>query len=220
MLLIYIECAPPTWCYLFMKEDILEQLVDDHLQSKGYFTRHNVKFRPRSTSKDFNSSTDSNHSDIDVIGINPNLKDADRVVVVSCKSWQAGFSIHSKLKELEECKIVSGREAWKSFRELMVQRWTDAFHEKIHSSTGSKIFTYVTAVTFAKGTKSKWEKHPLFLKAMRGNPIKILTLQEILSAFDKSSSTIVAGSAIGRTIQLMKAAKKGEKYLIQEVASE
>ena len=28
-----------------MKEDILEQLVDDYLQAKGYFTRHNINFR-------------------------------------------------------------------------------------------------------------------------------------------------------------------------------
>jgi hypothetical protein len=30
-----------------MKEDILEQLVDDWLQSRGYFTQHNLKFKPR-----------------------------------------------------------------------------------------------------------------------------------------------------------------------------
>jgi len=29
-----------------MKEDVLEQIVDDYLQFKGYFTTHNV--RPRS----------------------------------------------------------------------------------------------------------------------------------------------------------------------------
>ena len=29
-----------------MKEDILEQLVDDYLQTEGYFTRHNLKFKP------------------------------------------------------------------------------------------------------------------------------------------------------------------------------
>lgn len=29
-----------------MKEDILEQMVDEYLQHKGYFTRHNIKFRP------------------------------------------------------------------------------------------------------------------------------------------------------------------------------
>ncbi len=27
-----------------MKEDVLEQIVDDYLQMQGYFTTHNVRF--------------------------------------------------------------------------------------------------------------------------------------------------------------------------------
>jgi len=30
-----------------MKEDVLEQVVDDYLKFKGYFTTHNVRFGPR-----------------------------------------------------------------------------------------------------------------------------------------------------------------------------
>jgi hypothetical protein len=51
-----------------MKEDILEQLVDDFLLAKGYFTRHNVKFKPRADHPEFIPKDDSNHSDIDVLG--------------------------------------------------------------------------------------------------------------------------------------------------------
>jgi hypothetical protein len=51
-----------------MKEDILEQIVDDYLQACGYFTRHNVKFRPRDDRPDFSARADSVASDIDVIG--------------------------------------------------------------------------------------------------------------------------------------------------------
>ena len=29
-----------------MKEDILEQVVEDYLQLCGYFTRHHLRFRP------------------------------------------------------------------------------------------------------------------------------------------------------------------------------
>lgn len=29
-----------------MKEDVLEQIVDDYLQMQGYFTTHNVRFNP------------------------------------------------------------------------------------------------------------------------------------------------------------------------------
>jgi len=88
-----------------MKEDILEQLVDDYLQLRGYFTRHNVKFRPRNDHPQFVKEQDSNHSDIDVIGYHPQLAGAARVWVVSCKSWQAGFSVNSKILELESDKI-------------------------------------------------------------------------------------------------------------------
>jgi hypothetical protein len=97
----------------FMKEDILEQLVDEHLQHKGYFTRHNIKFRPDSKHLDFDSRQDSVHSDIDIVGINPILQGPDRVVAVSCKSWQGGFNPKSKIAEIENNKIVSCREAWK-----------------------------------------------------------------------------------------------------------
>jgi len=54
-----------------MKEDILEQLVDDWLQCRGYFTRHNLKFKPRRDRKDFEQRQDSVPSDIDVLAINP-----------------------------------------------------------------------------------------------------------------------------------------------------
>ena len=39
-----------------MKEDILEQIVDDYLQFKGYFTTHNVRFKPDPSHPDRNSS--------------------------------------------------------------------------------------------------------------------------------------------------------------------
>jgi hypothetical protein len=74
-----------------MKEDILEQIVEDYLQLKGYFTRHNVRFKPDSSHDDFNPKDDCVDRDIDVIGINPNETGPDRVYVVTCKSWQSGF---------------------------------------------------------------------------------------------------------------------------------
>src|SRR3954464_13844287 len=101
-----------------MKEDILEQLVDDYFQLEGYFTRHNIKFRPRREHADFESNKDSNHSDIDVIGINPKLDGHNRVIAVSCKSNQGGFRVERRLAEIELDKTVSGRKAWQAFREL------------------------------------------------------------------------------------------------------
>ena len=146
-----------------MKEDILEQLTDDYLQVKGYFTQHNVKFRPDSSHVDFEKKKDSNHSDIDVLGFNPKLSGPERVLAVSCKSWQGGFRPAARIKLIEESKKISGRKAWKAFRELVKPKWSEAFRAKVYELTGSEEFTYVTAVTKVKGGKECWETYQPFL---------------------------------------------------------
>ena len=72
-----------------MKEDVLEQVVDDYLQLNGYFTMHNIRFRPARSHPDYVSKDDSVHSDLDVLGVCPTVHGPARVVAVSCKSWQA-----------------------------------------------------------------------------------------------------------------------------------
>ena len=42
-----------------MKEDILEQLVDEYLMHKGYFTMHNMKFKPRKDHPEYVTNKDS-----------------------------------------------------------------------------------------------------------------------------------------------------------------
>jgi hypothetical protein len=188
-----------------MKEDILEQLVDDYLQLRGYFTRHNIKFRPEADTDGFVRNKDSNHSDIDVIGFNPNLADPERIWVVSCKSWQAGFRVASKVAELEGNKVRSGRAAWKGFRELMIPKWTEAFLRTVQRETGTTAFTYVTAVTAIHGNSTVWERNPRFREALKGNPIKLLSLEEILAEVLVALSTTVASSNLARMLQLLKA---------------
>lgn len=188
-----------------MKEDILEQLVDDYLQARGYFTRHNLKFRPREDHVDFVRNQDSNHSDIDVLGYHPRLSGPERVVAVSCKSWQSGFSVRSIIAALEGNKVRSGRETWKAFRELTQPKWSAAFIAAIHSSTGSAEFTHVTAVTAIRGDRTAWESYPLFSAAMQGNPVRLLALGEMLSELVPAVSTTMASSQLGRMIQLLKA---------------
>lgn len=189
-----------------MKEDILEQVVDDYLQAKGYFTRHNIKFRPRKNRRDFVSKEDSVPSDIDVIGVNPHRRGSSRVWVVSCKSWQAGFNIRSKLAELEHNKIRSGRESWRIFRELMMPKWSEAFCETVFHETGSRSFTYVTAVTRFSGNRTEWENYGRFQKALCGNPIRLISLSEMVSEMLPGITKTPSGSDIGRTLQLLKAA--------------
>jgi len=67
-----------------MKEDILEQLVDDYLKFNGYFTAHNVKFQPAQTHPEYVKKDDCVASDIDVIGFHPRREGPDRVWIVSC----------------------------------------------------------------------------------------------------------------------------------------
>jgi hypothetical protein len=50
-----------------------------------------------------------------------------------------------------------------------------------------------------------WQNHEPFRKNLRGNPIKILTLQEILSDQCSKTKTNVASSEVGRSLQDIKA---------------
>jgi len=85
-----------------MKEDVLEQIVEDYLQLNGYFTTHNVPFKPDKGHIDFVGLEDSVPSDIDVVGFRPLSTGVEKVMAVSCKSWQNGFNPQSKLKEMRE----------------------------------------------------------------------------------------------------------------------
>jgi hypothetical protein len=188
-----------------MKEDILEQLVDEYLQHQGYFTRHNIKFKPDANHLEYNSQQDSVSSDIDVIGINPNLQGPERVMVVTCKSWQQGFRPHYWIKAIEQNKIVSGREAWRAFRELSNDKWGQSFIRKIQEMTGSREFTYVTAVTAIKGDRTSWETCADFTRRLENNKIKLLTFEDMLVELYPIVTTTQASSTIGRVLQLIKA---------------
>ena len=188
-----------------MKEDILEQLVDDYLKFEGYFTLHNVKFQPDKQAPDYDTRQDCVASDIDVVGFNPIKQGPDRIWVVSCKSWQDGFSPAEKIRWLAENRVVSKREAWKAFRELAKKKWADALITEIQRLTGSTQFTYVTAVTKLRGDRGLWETHQPFKQMLRGNPIKVLTLEEMLSKLYSQAKTTVAPSEVGRLLQVIKA---------------
>jgi hypothetical protein len=188
-----------------MKEDILEQLVDDYLKFNGYFTLHNVKFQPTKTDPEYVQKDDCVASDIDVVGFHPMRNGPDQTWVVSCKSWQAGFDPKRRITLIEQNKVISGREAWQSFRELVKKKWADGLIAKVESLTGSAKFTYVTAVTRLRGDAEPWEEHLAFRNNLRGNPIKILTLQDMLSDLYKKTETTVASSEVGRLLQVIKA---------------
>lgn len=188
-----------------MKEDILEQLVDDYLKFNGYFTVHNVKFKPSTSHPDYIRSADCVHSDVDVIGFNPRADGTDRVWVVSCKSWQQGFDPRERIAAIQASKMREGRDAWKSFRELTKPKWGDALVSEVERLTGTRMFTYVTAVTRLLGHAKPWEEYEPFRSNLHGNPIKILTLQEMLGNLYAKTKTTVATSEVGRLLQVIKA---------------
>ena len=164
-----------------------------------------MKFKPAKTDPDYITKLDAVPSDVDVVGLHPMLEGTEKVWVVSCKAWVSGFNTKSKVASLTHNKVISGRHAWKGFRELVVRKWADALVAEIKKLTGVKRFTYVTAVTKLIGNASEWEQHTTFRKNLHGNPIKILTLKEMLSDLYEKTNTEVASSQVGRLLQVMKA---------------
>ena len=136
----------------FMKEDVLEQIVDDYLQHLGYFTRHNIRLRPSKNHPEFVTENDSVHFDVDVVGIHRLKTGTDRVWVVSCKSWQGGFDSTAIFRDL----LADRRRTWGHFRELWVHEFSEAFRVTISDLTGSTEFTYHLAVTSLRGDGGAW----------------------------------------------------------------
>ncbi|MEE4383824.1 MAG: hypothetical protein V2J02_17620 [Pseudomonadales bacterium] len=188
------------------KEDILEQLVEEYLIHKGFFVRHNLKFLPRQDHPDFVGNEDSNHSDIDVLGLHPRHDGPGAVWAVSCKSWQHGFNPASEIEALKEGKVLRGRPAWKAFRELCSPKWSEAFCSAVKNATGRTEFTYVLAVAKLRGDRSVWEEYTPFSEALGGNPIRILTFREIVDEIYRNLGTTLASSEVGRLLQMFKAA--------------
>jgi len=188
-----------------MKEDILEQIVDDYMKFNGFFTVHNVKFQPAKTDPDYVKADDCVASDMDVVGFHPMRTGTDRIWVVGCKSWQIGFDPKDRIEAIEQRKKREGKDAWRSFRELAKLKWANGLVAEVEKLTGSTRFTYITAVTKLIGTPDVWEQNENFRNHLRGNPIKILTLQEMLRDLYSKMKTTVASSEVGRLLQVIKA---------------
>jgi len=191
-----------------MKEDILEQIVDEYLKRKGYFTLANVKFRPVPGDQGYDSQQDSVPSDIDVIGFHPDKSGHEKVVAVSCKSWQDGFWIDWELDHITKNKKYAGRERWRTYRELANDKWAKAFKSKIRELTGQVEFHYWTACLFVGDPEHKeaWTENESFKRRLTRR-IAIITLHDMLREIHDKLSTTPAGSDVGRLIQVMKAAK-------------
>jgi hypothetical protein len=189
-----------------VKEDVLEQIVDDYLQFEGYFTVHNVRFRPSEDHLEYVSRDVSVSSDVDVVGYHPAKQGRARVVVVSCKSWQGGFDATAKLAELRGEKRNPKRATWRHFRELWVPKWSEAFREAIRERTGQADFDYRIAVTRVKGDAGAWGVDSTIAANLAGCSVGFLTLEEMWATMLERLTTTPAPSEIGRLAQLLKAA--------------
>jgi len=190
-----------------MKEDVLEQITADYLNTKGYFTLTNVKYRPDPTNPDWIGKQDGVNSDIDVIGYNPKKRTPQKVIAVSCKSWQEGFWVSYELDKIKKNAEVSGRERWKTYRELASLKWGRAFRQKIYELTGVTRFEHwIVCTKFGDpDCEQDWVNNKLFKKNLTPY-LRIISLRDIFSETLQSITSTPANSELGRLIQLLKIA--------------
>jgi hypothetical protein len=189
-----------------MKEDVLEQVAEDYLQSQGYLTTHNVRFNPPKDHSEYISNKDSVPSDVDVVGLHPRRTGPERVIVVSCKSWQTGFDATRILAQLRGEVPNPKRAQELRFRELWIPKWALGFRQRIEELTGQPDFTYCLAVTHLKGDTEAWSSDPTIRENLAGNPLRFLPLETMWSEVLASVTTTPASSEMGRLAQLLKAA--------------
>jgi len=189
-----------------VKEDVLEQIVDDYLNFKGYFTIHNVPFHPSKERSDYNASDDSVPSDIDVIGIHPKKRGAERVMAVTCKSWQGGFHAERLLDQLRGKRKNPKRETWRHFRELWKPKWSEAFRQEVGARTGARAFTYKIAVTRLVGDPSGWSSDETIAANLPNCPVGFLEIEEMWTTILRGLTERPAPSELGRVAQVLKAA--------------
>jgi hypothetical protein len=189
-----------------MKEDVLQQIVDDYLKFSGYFTTHNVGFRPRADHPGYVKNQDSVYPDVDVVGYRPAKDGVARVIAVSCKAWQAGFDASAKLAELRNEKKNPKRATWRHFRELWIPKWSEAFRDKMEDLTGQRDFTHRVAVTSLRGDAAAWGEDSTIAANLAGCDVGFLPLEHMWNVMLTELTTTPAASEMGRLAQLLKAA--------------
>lgn len=194
-----------------MTEDVLEQVVDDWLRRSGYFTRTNVRFGPAIGDRGYSSRDHNQRSDLDVLAVRPTEPDPRRVLAVSCKAMQSGFSPNGWLKAAENDKIYKGKDARKHLRELWDPVWAGALRRRVQELTGTERFTYALAVTRVGSGGSTdttcWVGHPVVGVNLAGNPCEVLTFGRMWSELREDVREQIEPSHVGRLAQLLKAAE-------------
>ena len=208
-----------------MKEDILEQIAEDFYSKKvGYFTKHNIKYRPSDKETTYIAKYDSVHSDIDLIIINTHEK--YKIITVSCKSWQGGFNILKYKNTLEDAlnkqpsKITGKQDYWCAFRELCIHRWTNSFLKILRNELNVddiqeiELEYVILCTKITKGSlkyKSDFENSETIKKYFKQKKVnlklKVITIDEmiteILKNMNEKDTPYVENTHLSRTLQLM-----------------
>ena len=144
-----------------------------------------------------------------MLGLHPLRQGPDRVIAVSCKSWQHGFRPAAELEAIAKNKTLRGRDAWKAFRELTTPKWSEAFVSTVRARTGAEQFTYMLAVAVLKGDRTAWETHAPFRAALDGAPIRIVTFAEMAAEVQGRLTKTLASTEVGRMLQMFQVAGWG-----------
>ncbi len=208
-----------------MKEDILEQIAEDFYSKRvGYFTKHNIKFRPSEKEPTYIAKYDSVHSDIDLIIID--TRERNKIITVSCKSWQGGFNVLKYKNMLEDAlnkqpsKTTGKRDDWCVFRELCIHRWTNSFLKilrkelNVADTQEIKLEYVILCTKITRGSlkdKSDFENSEAVKKYFKQKKInlklKVITIDEmiagILKIMNEKITPYVENTHLSRTLQLM-----------------
>jgi hypothetical protein len=201
-----------------MKEDILEQIGNDWiLRQEGQFTKTNIKYRPSINHPSYVKSTDSIHSDIDILAIN--TKEIDTVTVINCKAWMDGFDFKIFNDHLTDKNkhndLFGGKEYWKHFRDIIDPKWNAAFIDAIKKENPSFInLRYIILCVYAsnKASIADWVKNPIINNNFASTGINLLSieaieLKELVSQINVKGTDYAENSEISRMLQLFIAAK-------------
>jgi len=194
-----------------MIEDVLEQVVDDWLRRDGFFTRTNVRFGPSVGDAGYSSREHNQQSDLDVLAIKPTERGPRRVLAVSCKAMQAGFSPNRWLTAADADRKYNGKDARKHLRELWDPVWAESLRRRVLELTGSRRFTYALAVTRVgpggNSDTSCWLHHPVVGENLAGNPSEVLTFSRMWTDLRQNVKEQIEPSHVGRLAQMLKAAE-------------
>lgn len=208
-----------------MKEDILEQIAEDFYSKRvGYFTKHNIKYRPSKEEPTYIAKYDSVHSDIDLIIIDAHER--NKIITVSCKSWQGGFDISKFKNTLEDAlknqpiKTTGKKDDWCAFRELCIHSWTNSFLKILRNELNVvdiqeiELEYVILCTKITKGSlkhKSDFENSEAIKKYFKQKKVnlklKIITIDEmiaeILKIMNEKDTPYVENTHLSRTLQLM-----------------